>query len=200
MNNGALNSYPNYFAGNVLVVITLALFALATFITIVVGLSLGLASIGSKKKNSSNAKKGHGFLKGLIIYLVIALLILYGAQAIDCLTNKSNKDGWLNPFSRTARADNVYISQSYEFNLSDNYTAQSYYDIKNLEITIYFLDNNGYEISRKTKILGDVQAKSKTKFAFGLNEFTAKEIFTIKKWRAEITGGTISYFSGLYTN
>lgn len=183
--NGPLNSYPNYLEG-----VALSFAVVVIFVALVICFIIVEICFAASRHN-----KKHAFLKRFIIYLAVLIAFLYGAQAIDCLTNKTNKDGWINPFTRTAREGNVVVKQSYEFNLSDNYKVIPYYDIKNLEITVYFLDNNNTVISTKTKSIGNVKADSVYNFAFSLSEFSASELLTIKKWKSEVSGGTVSYFA-----
>lgn len=190
-----LFSMPNYYDGVIIPCVVIA--SLLFFVLLILIIEIAIAATNSSiaKKHPELPPPKNGFLKRFIIYLVVAVIALYIAQAIDCLTNKANKDGWINPFTRTARTNNVFVDQSIEFNLSDNYTVKPYYDIKNLEITVFFYDKGNNLISNKTKTVGDIKANTVNNFSFALNEFSASEILKITKWNAEVTGGTISYFA-----
>ena len=188
-----LNSYPNYFAGMFIPCIALAVLVLLALIIVLIEVCTAATNHSIARKHPELPHPKNGFLKRFFIYLAVAVVVLYVAQAIDCITNKTNKSGWINPFSRTARTEDVFVNQSYEFNLSDNYTVHPYYDIKNLKITVYFLDNNNQVVSTKSHHFKEVNADEKYNFSFSLSEFTASEIFSIRKWRSEVTGGTISY-------
>ena len=184
------------YLGDGIIIGALGIIVLITVIAVLSGIGIAISNYNSARRHPEHAgKRKHGFLKGLLIYLAVIIGVLYIAQVVDCVTNSSNKEGWINPFSRTARYGDVYVSQSIEFNLSDNYTVTAHYDIKDLRITIHFFDSNDREITNKTSLIGDIKSNSKTKFSFNLNEFSASEIFTIRTWNAEVTGGNISTFA-----
>ena len=183
--------------GDFLIFGILGIIGIITIVTVLSGIGIAISNSESAKKHPEYANKNkHGFLKGLLIYLAVIIAVLYIGQIVDCVANSSNKDGWINPFSRTAKTDDIQVSQSLEFNLNDNYTVRACtYNIKNLEITVHFFDSSNREVTSKTSIIGNIEAFSEKKFSFSLSEFSASEIFTIRKWNATVTGGTISWFS-----
>lgn len=189
----------NYYDGIMIPIVVLAILAFFVLLIIIIEISTAATIHSIARNHPKSAPQKNGFLKRFFIYLAVAVIVLYIAQAIDCITNKTNKDGWINPFSRTARTDNVSVKQSLEFNLSDNYTVHPYYDIKNLEITVYFLDSYNRVITTKAQYFKDVKAKTDYKFSFNISDFSASDIFSIYTWRYDVTGGTISYSANIST-
>ena len=180
--------------------IALIIFAVLIALAVIVALSvLFLEAVTSRKKNQSPtnapaAKKMHWFFKFLIALPICCVVVIAGINAVEFVTNKTNPDGAKSIFRRSADYKDVIIEHGYEFDISDNYEITPRADIKNLKITINFLNSSNKVITSKTKVVGNVKAKSHYKLSFSLSEFTASEILTIRYWNSEITGGTVSYF------
>ncbi len=144
-------------------------------------------------KAEENTPKNHGFLKFIIILVVIIAAIFGTIKLINCLQNPDNNDNA--PLSRVATNNDINIDLSEEFSLSMNYKVTPKVNISNLQITFEFCDGNNQTITTKIKPVGNVTKNITTTVTVSLTEFSFVEIFKISTVTAKVTGGTVSYFA-----
>ncbi len=135
------------------------------------------------------------WIKALLIILLILISIFAIVKIGECVNSKNlNNDGTLNITSRSANNSDINIDLSTEFSFSMNYELIPKTDIKNLQLTFTFMDNNRNVITTKTKNVGNVTEGTKYTVTISLTEFSLTEIFNIQYAQCNVTGGTVSYF------
>ncbi|MBO5327819.1 MAG: hypothetical protein J6B04_01445 [Clostridia bacterium] len=139
-------------------------------------------------------------LKTVLVLALIGVFIFTGLKVADYFTQNfgkepTNTDGQTELLSRSARYNDISIVTNQEFSLSVPFTLTAHTDIKNLQVTIYFLDESKDVVRTKNKYLGNVYNRQIYNFSFELSEFEISDLWTIEYWRYEVTGGTVSYFA-----
>ncbi|MDE6398317.1 MAG: hypothetical protein K2L51_03255 [Clostridiales bacterium] len=159
---------------------------------------------------------GHGCLIALIVFVILAVtaavLVALVRNSYENDGNpssttvgkdpKPNTDGILKPFSRSATAADITVTEG-ELSLSP--LGEIYYvvpnvDIKNLKIHIRIFSDTK-TLAQKTFTLGDVSKDREYKCTYKLSDLglgisDIKDIMTSKYyWQCSVTGGTVSYFS-----
>ncbi|MDE6441886.1 MAG: hypothetical protein K2L12_03920 [Clostridia bacterium] len=136
----------------------------------------------------------HGFLKFLIVILIIGIFIFSIVKFVDCLNNPHNSDGGTKLLSRSASNSDIKLEQSVEatiMNLKDSYIVIPNCDIQNLQITFTYYNSSGNALSSVTKDIGSVVENSSYTITI---DHTISEIISIEKYSYSVTGGTVSYF------
>ncbi|MCD8372492.1 MAG: hypothetical protein LUD27_04230 [Clostridia bacterium] len=144
----------------------------------------------------SGGKKSHGFLKFIVVVLVMFAVVLIGAKLIDYGTSTTNTDGNSKLLSRSARNSDVEIS--YELALSSlgvKFTVMPQVDISGLEITVNILDENKKNLSTIEKTIGNVKEGVQANFTVSLVDLGLSVALKTEYASWSVTGGTVSYLA-----
>lgn len=152
--------------------------------------------------NEPNRKKSHGFLKFLIVVLIIGAIVFGLVKCIEyhssvnSITSQGNSDGNTHLLSRSAR--NSDISVDSDLNLSSfgaKYIIMPKTDIDDLEITVNFLDENNNVLTSFEQTLGDVKESVQVSFSISLFDVSLTVALKTRYETWTVTGGTVSYFA-----
>ena len=155
---------------------------------------------------NSSEKKSHGFLKFIIVALIIGACVFgivkfvqyqQSQQTVDGNgTTQGNSDGNTHLFKRSA--NNNDITYDYELDLSsfgEKFTILPQTDIDNLVVTINFLDSNKKILTSISKSLGNVKQGIQVSFSISLMDLGLSVAWNTRYNSIAVTGGTVSYFA-----
>ena len=155
---------------------------------------------------NSNKKSSHGFLKFILVVLIIGACIFgivkfvqyqQSKQIVDGNgTTQGNTDGNKHLFKRSA--NNSDISVNSDLNLSSlgiKYVILPQTDIDGLVVTVNLLDKNKNIIDSVVKSLGNVKQGVQVNFSISLLELGVSTAWNTKYESIVVTGGTVSYFA-----
>lgn len=151
--------------------------------------------------SNTNEKKSHGFLKFIIVLLVIGSII-FGVvkffeykQTENSTTQQGNNDGNHKLLSRSANKNDISVDSDLELaSLGAKYSIIPQTDIDGLEITINFLDSNKNILTSVVKYLGNVKKGVQVNFSISLLDVNLSVAWNTKYESWTVTGGTVSYF------
>lgn len=140
-----------------------------------------------------------GLIKAFVVVIIIGAIIFGIVKAVNCANSPNNPDGNFSFKSRSARNTDISVtcndfSIEEILSLSMVFTVVPNQDIEDLEITIYFCDSSETELTSKTQRIGNLNKNQTCDASFSLTEFTLTQLYKIKAWRYEVTGGTVNYF------
>ncbi len=152
--------------------------------------------------NEPTGKKSHGFLKFLIVFLIIGAII-FGLvkcaeykSTVNSNTSQGNSDGNTHLLSRSARNSDITVESDLDLSsFGAKYTVMPQIDIDNLEITISFLDENKNVLTSFEKSLGDVKESAQVSFSISLFDMSLTVALKTRYESWTVTGGTVSYFA-----
>lgn len=156
--------------------------------------------------SSLPAPEKSGCSPGLTVFIILvaifltSLLLIFSIGAInDCNGNKSSSGGKNStsssqPFSRSATISDITIEEQYEFPININLKIRPNCDIKNLQLTIKYYDENNRLLKTQTKTVGNVIEGGEYNVQLLLTDFSFSEIWDISYTRTSVSGGTVSYF------
>lgn len=159
----------------------------------------------SESASSLPAPEKSGCSPGLAVFIlliVIFLSIVFVAafsDACDSTGGKSSSGGKNStsssqPFSRSATISDITIEEQYEFPININLKIRPNCDIKNLQLTIKYYDENNRLLKTQTKTVGNVIEGGEYNVQLLLTDFSFSEIWDISYTRTSVSGGTVSYF------
>ncbi len=151
-------------------------------------------------------KKSHGFLKFLIAILIIGICVFGVVKFIQYLqsqsivdgngTTQSNTDGNTHLFSRSANNNDVKIDSDLDLaNFGVKYIVMPQTDIRNLQITINFLDKNKNVLTSKVENIGNVKQGVQVSSSISLFDLGLSVAWNTEYNSIAVTGGTVSYFA-----
>ena len=155
--------------------------------------------------NTNEKKHSHGCLITLIVLLILGACI-FGVvkyiqyqdsnQPVDGYgTTQGNTDGNNKLLSRSANNNDVTISDELDLaSLGGKYTVMPKTDIKNLEITVNFLDKNKKLLKSHVESLGNVKEGVQASFSISLFDMGLSVAWNTEYQTVVVTGGTVSYF------
>ncbi|MDE7082343.1 MAG: hypothetical protein K2O89_01405 [Clostridia bacterium] len=160
----------------------------------------------------NNGKKSHGFLTFIIVILILGGVVFGLIKFISCIksdntstpyytagtSGSSSGSGSSTPqlFSRSANNGDVSIEHSENIaTLSDEFRVKPNVDIKNLQLTFKFYDNNTTLIKTIVRNLGNVSKGIEFTVSISLTEFSFTDLFKISQVSFGVTGGTVSYLA-----
>ena len=158
--------------------------------------------LNENETGEPNGKKTHGFLKFLIVGLIIAA-ILFGLvkcaeykSTVNSNTSQGNSDGSTHLLSRSARNSDITVESDLDLSsFGAKYTVRPQTDIDNLKITISILDENKNVLTSVEKSLGDVKESVQVSFSISLFDMSLIVALQTRYESWTVTGGTVSYFS-----
>ncbi|MBO4284242.1 MAG: hypothetical protein J5958_06440 [Clostridia bacterium] len=151
--------------------------------------------------NEEQKSSSRGCFSFILAIAIIAGIVFGMLKMVDLYSNTDskgdvvNKDG--NPLllERSARLTDISVNQNTEatlWNLQDTYTVIPNTDIKNLQITFEFFDDDGNKVKQITKDVGSVVKGSQYDI---LISHSLSDLSTISQYSYKVTGGTVSYSS-----
>lgn len=158
--------------------------------------------LNENETNEPRGKKSHGFLKFLIVVLIIGATI-FGLvkcaeykSTVNSNTSQGNSDGNTHLLSRSARNSDITVESDLDLSsFGAKYTVMPQTDIDNLEITISFLDENKNVLTSFEKLLGDVKESVQVSFSISLFDMSLTVALQTRYESWTVTGGTVSYFA-----
>lgn len=131
-------------------------------------------------------------LVGGIIFFTIILPKLTSDKSIS---TSVNTDGAGKLFSRSANNNDIEFHVNDEFSFSINMLITPKTDIKDLQMTFTFIDENEQPLTTKNYILGNVTKGIPYTVSYKLSDFSFSQMLKIGAVKAKVTGGTVSYFA-----
>jgi hypothetical protein len=156
--------------------------------------------------SETDEKKSHGFLKFLIVIIIIGICVfgvvkfIQYQQAQSVIdgkgTTQGNTDGNTHLLSRSANNNDVKIDSDLNLaNLGVKYIITPQIDISNLQITINFLDKNRKVLTSKVENLGNVKQGVQISASISLFDLGISIAWNTEYNSFAVTGGTVSYFA-----
>lgn len=136
----------------------------------------------------------------IIVSILIILAILFFTVWLPKLISNENgvgvnTDGVGKLLSRSANNGDIKFEVDDDFSFSINMIVTPNTDIKDLQLTLQFLDKNQKVLMTKNHVLGNVSKNVGYKITYKLSDFSLSQMFKIVSVRASVTGGTVSYFA-----
>ena len=168
-----------------------------------------ISDSNENETNEPSGKKHHGFLKFLIVLLIIGVIIFGLIKCIEYTgsvnsdisqgnsdTSQGNSDGSIHLLSRSARNSDIIVDSNLDLSsFGAKYTVMPQTDIDNLEITIRFLDEDRNVLTTFEKTLGDVKESVQVSFSISLFDMSLSVALNTRYESWSVTGGTVSYFA-----
>lgn len=150
-------------------------------------------------------KKSHGFLKFLLVVIIIGACIFGFVKFVQCQqanqivdghgTTQGNSDGNTHLFKRSANINDISFDYDFDLaNLGEKIIIIPHTDIDGLQITINFLDSNKKILTSISKSLGNVKQGVQVSFSISLMDLGISVAWNTKYNSIAVTGGTVSYF------
>lgn len=131
-------------------------------------------------------------VKLLIFLLIVGAIAFFGITFIQKAINPNKSNAGL--FEREASVKDIEVDDSYSFPISVSLEITPYYDIEDLQLTIYYHNSNGGVIKTQIKQIGDVQKGKTYSFKISLTDFDLSEVLEMDSCTYIVSRGTISYF------
>ena len=156
--------------------------------------------------SDAQPKKGHPFLKFLIVFLIIFVCIFGIVKFVDYQkskqqideggTTQGNHSGDKQLFRRSANINDITYNLDLDLSsLGEKCTIMPNVDIDDLEITLNFLDKNKNLLDSIVKNLGNVKEGLQVNFSISLFDMGLSVAWNTKYTSMVVTGGTVSYFA-----
>ena len=131
-----------------------------------------------------------------VLSLIIVLVVIPALQGRGVTETTVNTDGAGKLFSRSANNGDIELETSSRiFPLSYEIIITPNTDIKNLQFTFVFIDENDNEVVTRNYILGNVTKGVNYSISYGLSEISVTQMSKIAGVKARVIGGTVSYFA-----
>ncbi len=147
----------------------------------------------TKNVSKTEKKEGAGCFFKVLLWIFIALMLLFLIPSIEDCANSQSFAGNTNsarPLSRAATNADVQIDFSEPSLIRECITIRPYRDIDNLKITIEYLDKKGNTITSEQRTIGNVKEGIEYNTYLNILELPA----STDKYSVRVTGGTVSYF------
>ena len=155
--------------------------------------------------DNSSGKKSHGFLKFLIVLLIMGICIFGIVKFVQYQqtkyedgqgTTQGNHDGDKQLFRRSANSNDIHFDSNLDLeSFGGKYIITPQTDIDGLEITINYLDSNKKILSSIVKSLGNVKEGVQISLAVSLFDMGLSVAWNTRYESIVVTGGTVSYFA-----
>ncbi|MDE6000944.1 MAG: hypothetical protein K2G96_01265 [Clostridia bacterium] len=156
--------------------------------------------------DTNENKKSHGFLKFVIVLILLGACIFGIVKFVQCQqakqevdgqgTVQGNTDGNTKLFSRSANNNDITVTDELDLaSFGGKYVVVPNSDINGLVITVNFLDSNQSIITSKVQSLGNVKEGVQVSFSISLFDLGITVALKIKYESIAVTGGTVSYFA-----
>ena len=131
-------------------------------------------------------------VKLLTFFLIVGTVAFFGITFIQKQANPNQSKTGL--FEREASVKDLYVEESYSFPISVSWSITPYSNIEDLQLTIYYHNDNGQVIKTQIKQIGDVQKGQTYSFKISLTDFDLSETLEMDRCTYIVSRGTISYF------
>lgn len=156
---------------------------------------------------TNDNKKSHHYWIILVVLLVVLFACVFGIakfvnyrQSQNVVdgngTVQGNTDGNKKLFSRSVNNGDIIVDSELDLsNFGSKFVVMPQTDIKDLKLTINFLDGNGNQLTSKDKFLGNVKQGVSVSFSISLLDLGVSVGWNTEYTTIAVTGGTVSYFA-----